>query len=115
MGSEQFDYDAPDVPATTIADVVADIKSHGKLPPLSDEELAARKVENEIYRWQRQQRDQERRAEHVITPIKFEGSRIRLVWHQKSASGVRQIPVTPELNERYVALLAKLRTEPSSD
>ena len=48
---------------------------------------------------------------YVIDPIQFKGGRIRLVWHQKAASGVRQIPVTAELNERYVALLATLRAE----
>jgi hypothetical protein len=59
-----FDYNSPSVPDTAVADVAADIKSHGKLPPLSDEERAARKIENEIYRWQCQQRDQERQAKH---------------------------------------------------
>jgi hypothetical protein len=58
--ASSFDYDAPSVPDTAVADVVADISSHGKLPPLSDEEREQRRIENELYRWQCQQREEER-------------------------------------------------------
>jgi hypothetical protein len=62
MGSE-FDYDSPAVPDTAVADVAADIKSHGKLPPLSDEEREQRRIEKEIWRWECQQREEERAFE----------------------------------------------------
>jgi hypothetical protein len=42
----------------------------------------------------------------------------RLVTHQQPASGVRVIPVTPDLNNHYVALLANENTDcavPASD
>src|SRR5262249_26910730 len=46
-----------------VADVVASIVNHGKLPPLSDEEKERRRIEHEIYRWQCQQRDEEQAFE----------------------------------------------------
>src|SRR5215831_7270991 len=58
-----FDYNPPDVPASAVADVVDDITSAGKLPPLSDEEREIRRLEKEAYRWECQQRDEERRIE----------------------------------------------------
>jgi hypothetical protein len=39
----------------------------------------------------------------------------RLVSHQLPASKVRQIRITPELNEHYVMLLAQLSADVSSD
>jgi hypothetical protein len=62
MGSE-FDYDSPSVPDTAVADVVADIYSTGKLPPLSDAEREQRRIEKEIWRWKCQQREEERAFE----------------------------------------------------
>jgi len=60
----EFDYNAPDVPATAVADVVAAISSYGKLPPLSDAEIEQRRINNEIWRWQCQQREEQRRFEY---------------------------------------------------
>jgi hypothetical protein len=59
-----FDYEQPDVPATTVADVVADIVSHGTAPPLTDEEREQRWLANEAWREQCRQRDEQRRLEH---------------------------------------------------
>jgi hypothetical protein len=59
-----FDYSQPDVPASAVADVVAEITSYGKLPPLSDEERETRRIERELYRWQCQQREEERAFEY---------------------------------------------------
>jgi hypothetical protein len=58
-----FDYDAPSVPATAVADVAAEITSHGKLPPLSDEEREQRRIEIEAFREKQAWRAQERRIE----------------------------------------------------
>jgi hypothetical protein len=44
-----FDYEQPDVPNSAIADVVAEISNHGKLPPLSDEEREQRRTAHELY------------------------------------------------------------------
>jgi hypothetical protein len=44
-----FDYDRPDVPVSAIADVVAEIKSSGKLPELSPEEREQRWQEKQRY------------------------------------------------------------------
>jgi hypothetical protein len=59
-----FDYDQPDVPATALADVVAEIKSHGIAPELSPEELEQRWLANEAWREQCRQRDEQRRLEY---------------------------------------------------
>jgi hypothetical protein len=59
-----FDYNSPSVPDTAVADVVADIISAGKLPPLSDAEKEQRRIDREIYRWECQQRDEQRRIEY---------------------------------------------------
>jgi hypothetical protein len=63
MASERFDYDSPAVPDTTVADVAAAIRSNGKLPPLSDEERELRRLQNELYRIEKQEREEERRIE----------------------------------------------------
>jgi hypothetical protein len=62
MGIE-FDYNAPDVPATAIADVVAAIKSHGKLLPLSAEEQERRRLDREWHNLQCRWREEERAVE----------------------------------------------------
>ena len=49
-----------------------------------------------------------------ITPVQFKTGKTRPVWHQRAASGVRQIPVTAALDKHYVELLAKLNTDASS-
>jgi hypothetical protein len=51
---------------------------------------------------------------YCINPVVFKGGRVRLVWHQRG-SEVRQIPITKELSEKYVAMIAELNAEPSSD
>jgi hypothetical protein len=61
--ASSFDYYSPAVPDTTVADVVAEISSTGKLPPLSDEERETRRLQNELYRWQSEQRREQRRFE----------------------------------------------------
>jgi hypothetical protein len=58
-----FDYDSPAVPDTTVADVVAAIRSDGKLPSLSDEERGLRRLERELYRLECDQRREQRRVE----------------------------------------------------
>jgi hypothetical protein len=40
------------------------LTSYGKLPPLSDEEREQRRLEKELYRWERQQREEQRAFEH---------------------------------------------------
>jgi hypothetical protein len=59
----EFDYNAPDVPDSAVADVVASIVNHGKPPPLSDEDREIRRLEKEAYRWECRRRDEERRIE----------------------------------------------------
>jgi hypothetical protein len=61
-----FDYDAPNVPDTAVADVVASIVNSGKPPPLSDEERETRRLQNEMYRWECDQRREQRRIEQRI-------------------------------------------------
>jgi hypothetical protein len=60
-----FDYDSPSVPDTAVADVVSAIINNGKLPPLTDEEKAQRRIDNQIYLAQCRERDEERRAEYL--------------------------------------------------
>jgi hypothetical protein len=59
-----FDYDSPSVPDTAVADVVAAIRSHGQLPPLSDEGREQRRIANELYRRKCQQREEQRAFEY---------------------------------------------------
>jgi hypothetical protein len=51
---------------------------------------------------------------YEIVPVQFKGGKIRPVWRQ-TGSDVRRVPVTAELNEKYLALLATLNIEPSSE
>jgi hypothetical protein len=59
-----FDYQGPPVPETTVADVVADICSHGKLPPLTPEQIEQRKLDAQLHAVAWLERDEERRFEH---------------------------------------------------
>jgi hypothetical protein len=59
-----FDYEAPDVPTSTVADVVAEISSHGVAPTLTDEEREQRWLDNQIYLAQCRERDEQRRLEY---------------------------------------------------
>jgi hypothetical protein len=60
---DRLDYDAPSVPETTVADVVADICSQGKLPPLTPEQIEQRKLDAQLHALACLQRDEERRVE----------------------------------------------------
>jgi hypothetical protein len=62
--ASSFDYDQPDVPATALADVVAEMKGHGIAPQLSPEEREQRWLANEAWREQCRQRDEQRRVEY---------------------------------------------------
>ena len=104
MGSE-FDYSAPDAPATAVADVVSEIKNQGKLPPLTDEQIAQRKVDAEIYQAECQWRDQERRAESdrkqaVAAAMAEHERRVALEQAQRKARRERQEQISREVRER---------------
>jgi hypothetical protein len=59
-----FDYEAPDVPASAVADVVAEISSHGIAPPPTEEQLEQRWLDNQIYLAQCRERDERRSFEY---------------------------------------------------
>jgi hypothetical protein len=59
-----FDFDSPSVPDTAVADVVADITSHGQLPPLSDEERHERWLNNQLYLAECREREEQRASEY---------------------------------------------------
>ena len=64
LGGHVSGSDAGRLADTAVADVAAQIANHGKLPPLSDEEREQRRVENELYRWECQQREEQRAFEY---------------------------------------------------
>jgi hypothetical protein len=47
-----------------VADVVAAIRNHGKLPPLSEQEIEQRRIANELYHWECQRREEQRAFEY---------------------------------------------------
>jgi hypothetical protein len=55
--------DTPDVSDDVIRAVAAEMSGHG-LRPLSDEEREQRRIENELWRWECQQREEQRRFEY---------------------------------------------------
>jgi hypothetical protein len=83
-----FDYDQPDVPVSAIADVVAEIKSSGKLPELSPEEKEQRWQEKQRYlaecaAREEQQREESRRKRTAAEAVAERQAEIeRREWHK---------------------------------
>jgi hypothetical protein len=105
-----FDYEAPDVPATAVADVVADISSAGKPPPLSDKEREQRRIENELYRWQCQQRAEERAFEYQQRQQEAESlarheAAIEQAEANRKARLERQEQISRQVRDREIANL----------
>jgi hypothetical protein len=100
-----FDYEAPDVPATTVADVVADILSHGTAPPPSPEEREQRWLANQAWREQCRARDEQRRVEYDREQAEI-AERKRAIAAQaarekaKAAARERSEQFTRELHQR---------------
>jgi hypothetical protein len=59
-----FDYEQPDVPNSAIADVVADIRSQGKPPQLTAEEIEQRRLDHEAHERLCREREAEWHAEY---------------------------------------------------
>src|SRR5215813_2694119 len=91
----KFDYDAPSVPDTAVADVACAIKNQGKLPPLTNEDIERRKIDAEIYQLECQLRGEERRAESErklaqAAAVAEQERRIALEQDQRKARRERQ-------------------------
>ena len=50
----------------------------------------------------------------AVSAVEFKDGQVRLVYHQRPASGVRSVPVTAALSEHYVAMLAELSADVAS-
>jgi len=59
--ASDFNYDSPEVDPIAVADA---IRCHYRLPELSQEEREQRRIENELYRWECQQRGEQRAFEY---------------------------------------------------
>jgi hypothetical protein len=100
MGSE-FDYDSASVPDTAVADVVADIYSTGKLPPLSDAEREQRRIEKEIWRWECQQREEGRAFERERQQQELEAAaRHEAALEQQEANRKARLALQERQRER---------------
>jgi type IV secretory pathway VirB10-like protein len=59
----EFDYDAPSVPDSAVADVVGAIRNQGKLPPLTPEQIEQRKLDAQLHALACIERDEQFRLE----------------------------------------------------
>jgi hypothetical protein len=86
-----FDYEAPDVPATAVADVVAAIVNDRKLPPLSDEEREQRRLDHQLYIEECRERDEQWRIEYQQEQAaKAERERAEWLVEHRKQEAVRQ-------------------------
>jgi hypothetical protein len=104
----EFDYDSPSIPDKAVADVVADISSRGQLPPLSDEEREQRRIANELYRWECQQREEERAFEYQQRQAEAESAArheaaLELAEANRKARLERQAQIDKAVREREIS------------
>ena len=105
-----FDFDSPSVPDTAVADVVADITSHGQLPPLSDEERHERWLNNQLYLAECREREEQRAFEYRQQQAEAESiARHEAALEQAEANRKarleRQEQIARQVREREIAEL----------
>jgi len=103
-----FDYDSPSVPATTVADIAAQITSAGSLRELTEEELEQRRIANELYRWQCQQREEERAFEYQQRQAEAESiarheAALEQAEHNRKLRLERQEQIARQVQQREIA------------
>jgi hypothetical protein len=95
-----FDYDTPDVSAATLDSVVAEMSGSG-LEPLTDEQLAERNFQHELWLMESRARDEQQRLEYEQKRLAAaEAERVELERQNAIGRAKERERIDAELRER---------------